>query len=81
LKLALGLTLCLAQPAAAQVVLESHAFDAADVRRELYNSEMNASRDRAGTALRFAIPTVAAGRVYVGAKGEVNVYGLLAPTR
>ncbi|MDQ6769690.1 MAG: PQQ-binding-like beta-propeller repeat protein [Gemmatimonadota bacterium] len=54
-----------------------HAYDASDVRRELYNSEMNASRDRAGTALRFAMPTVADGRVFVGAKGEVNVYGLL----
>jgi hypothetical protein len=58
-----------------------HAYDATDVRRELYNSEMNASRDRAGTALRFAMPTVAGGRVFVGAKGEVNVYGLLAAAR
>jgi hypothetical protein len=32
----------------------------------------------AGTALRFAMPTVAGGRVFVGAKGEVNVYGLFA---
>jgi hypothetical protein len=58
-----------------------HAYDATDVRRELYNSEMNASRDRAGTALRFAMPTVASGRVFVGAKREVNVYGLLAARR
>lgn len=54
-----------------------HAYDARDVRRELYNSEMKASRDRAGTALRFAIPTVVAGRVFVGAKKEVDVYALL----
>jgi hypothetical protein len=54
-----------------------HAYDARDVRRELYNSEMKASRDRAGTALRFAMPTVVAGRVFVGAKKEVDVYGLL----
>jgi hypothetical protein len=53
------------------------AFDAADVARELYSSEMNSSRDRAGTAVRFAMPTVAGGRVYVGAKGEVDVYGRL----
>ena len=57
-----------------------HAYDATDVRRELYNSEMNSSRDRAGTALRFAIPTVAGGRVFVGAKGEIDVYGLLSTT-
>jgi len=53
------------------------AYDALDVSREIYTSEMNASRDRAGTAVRFAMPTVVAGRVYVGAKGEVDVYGLL----
>jgi hypothetical protein len=57
-----------------------HAYDATDVRRELYSSEMNSSRDRAGTALRFAIPTVAGGRVFVSAKGEVDVYGLLSTT-
>jgi len=56
-----------------------HAYDAANVARELYNSEQNASRDRAGECLRFAIPTVVNGRVYVGAKREVDVYGLLAP--
>jgi outer membrane protein assembly factor BamB len=56
------------------------AYDASDVSREIYTSEMNASRDRAGTAVRFAMPTVVARRVYVGAKGEVDVYGLL-PTR
>ncbi len=55
-----------------------HAFDAADVGTELYSSESNGARDRAGTALRFAMPTVVAGRVYVGTKGEVDVYGILA---
>lgn len=54
-----------------------HANDATDIAHELYNSEQNASRDRAGLALRFAMPTVAEGRVYIGLKGEVDVYGLL----
>lgn len=54
-----------------------HAFDAGNVAHELYSSEQNASRDRAGRALRFAMPTVADGRVYVGAKGEIDVYGVL----
>ena len=58
-----------------------HAYDAADVERELYNSEMNSARDRAGKTLRFTIPTVAGGRVYVDAKGEVDVYGLLPAGR
>ena len=55
-----------------------HAFDAANVSRELYNSEQNSSRDRAGMALRFAVPTIVKGRVYVGAKRRVDVYGLLS---
>ncbi|HEV2245977.1 MAG TPA: hypothetical protein VGW37_04930, partial [Terriglobia bacterium] len=56
-----------------------YAFDASNIARELYSSEMNASRDHAGVGLRFNIPTVANGRVYVGAKGELDVYGLLSP--
>jgi hypothetical protein len=54
-----------------------YAYDANDVSHELYDSEKNPPRDRAGLALRFNIPTVVDGRVYVGAKREVDVYGLL----
>jgi hypothetical protein len=54
-----------------------HAYDATDVSRELYSSEENSDRDRAGISVRFTIPLVAAGRVYVGARNEVDVYGLL----
>jgi hypothetical protein len=54
------------------------AFDAANVARELYSTEENSARDRAGNTLRFTIPTVMNGRVYVEAKGEIDVYGLLA---
>jgi hypothetical protein len=54
-----------------------HAYDAANVAHELYTSEQNATRDRVGLTLRFTIPTIAAGRVYVEAKGEVDVYGVL----
>jgi hypothetical protein len=55
-----------------------HAYDAMNVARELYNSEQNSARDRCGLTLRFAIPTVINGRVYVGAKKELDVYGLLS---
>jgi hypothetical protein len=53
------------------------AFDALDTSMPIYASEQNPSRDRAGLALRFNIPTIANGHVYVGAKSEVDVYGLL----
>jgi len=56
-----------------------HAYDAANIQKELYNTEENSARDRAGKALRFTIPTVVNGRVYIGANGEVDVYGLLPP--
>ncbi len=56
-----------------------HAFDAANVAHELYNSEQSAARDRVGLCLRFTVPTVVNGRVYVEAKRELDVYGLLSP--
>ncbi len=57
-----------------------YAYDAEDVSRELYDSKKseNRDRDKAGLALRFAIPTVVNGRVYFGTKNHVEVYGLLA---
>ncbi len=57
-----------------------HAFDANNVGHELYNSGENGPRDRAGATLRFTIPTVVNGRVYIGARGEVDVYGLIRPS-
>jgi hypothetical protein len=54
------------------------AFDAENATHQLYSSEQNSARDRAGLALRFNIPTVVNGRVYVGVKGAVDVYGLLS---
>lgn len=58
-----------------------HAYDAANIDHELYTSEQNAARDRGGLTLRFNIPLVVNGRVYVGAKREVDVYGLLPETK
>ena len=54
-----------------------HAYDAEDVSKELYSSEQNSDRDRSGISVRFTIPSVINGRVYVGARNEVDVYGLL----
>ncbi len=57
-----------------------YAYDAMNVGRQLYDSEQNSTRDRAGMALRFNMPMVVNGHVYVGAKQEVDVYGLLPAT-
>ena len=58
-----------------------HAYDAVNVAHELYNSEENSSRDRAGAAMRFTVPLTVNGKVYVAAKGEVDVYGPLTAPR
>jgi hypothetical protein len=56
-----------------------YAYDAADVTHEIYTTEQNSARDRAGVALRFAIPSIVNGKVYLGTRGQVDVYGLLSP--
>jgi hypothetical protein len=52
------------------------AYDAADLTRELYNSTQK-PEDAAGPAVPLAVPTVANGKVYVGTRSELSVYGLL----
>ncbi|BAV34081.1 pyrrolo-quinoline quinone [Sulfuricaulis limicola] len=54
-----------------------HAYSAADVSIELYNSNQNSGRDYPGPAIKFSVPTVANGKVYVGSQYQVSVFGLL----
>jgi outer membrane protein assembly factor BamB len=55
-----------------------HAYDAANLAHELYNSSQAANgRDQFGAGNKFITPTIADGKVFVGTQSGVAVFGLL----
>ncbi|HEX4723822.1 MAG TPA: hypothetical protein VH333_15005 [Pseudonocardiaceae bacterium] len=58
------------------------AFDATDISHEIWNSAGNPARDGMDTTSdfnHFGVPTVAGGKVFVGDRSHLEIYGLLDP--
>jgi disulfide oxidoreductase YuzD len=54
-----------------------YAYDAGNLANMLYNSGQAANnRDVPGSAIKFAVPTIANGKVYVAGKNAVSAFGL-----
>ena len=56
-----------------------YAFDATNVANVLFSSSNNPVRDNPGSAVKFAVPTIANGKVFVGAANQLSVYGVVPP--
>lgn len=57
-----------------------HAYDASTLATELWNSNQKVGgADQLGAVIKFAVPTVANGRVFVGTSNALVIYGLLSP--
>jgi Legume lectin domain/Chitobiase/beta-hexosaminidase C-terminal domain len=54
-----------------------YAHEATNVANLLYSSNENVTRDNPGAAVKFVSPTIVNGKVYLGAEGQVAIYGLL----
>ena len=61
----------------ATTVLRAH--DPAHQLQLLYSSDTNLGRDNAGGAVKFTVPTIANGKVYVGADSRLSIFGQNPP--
>ena len=58
-----------------------YAYDATNLATQLYKSSENSSRDNPGPAVKFQVPTVANGKVYVATQTKLSMFGLLSGGR
>ena len=54
------------------------AYDATNIGIELYNSEQDFTRDRLDSYVKFSVPTIANGKVFVGTQTSLTIYGFKA---
>jgi hypothetical protein len=54
------------------------AYDASNLSKQLYSTGQNSARDNPGPAVKFTVPTVANGKVYLGTQTLLSVFGLFA---
>jgi PQQ enzyme repeat len=74
-------TIPLADPNSTTVHGNLYAFDATNVAKQLWNNELNPSRDDYGNFAKFCSPTVVNGKVYVATDSyQVCAYGLNPPS-
>ncbi len=52
-----------------------HAYNALNLAEELYNSSQLPERDNPGNAVKMSVPTIADGKVFVGAQQDLAIFG------
>ena len=53
-----------------------HAYNATNLALEIYNSNQNAARDNPGAGVKYTVPTIVNGSVFVGAQYALAIYGV-----
>ncbi len=53
-----------------------YAYNAENLHQMLYNSSQAGARDQLTGSVKFTVPTISNGHVYIGSQGRISVFGL-----